>query len=68
MNTFPITVVAYNKEYDLFTLSIDPAKFTHAAWFDVDDFQVPGAVLPALIGQYGEPDELVGQTFECKLP
>jgi hypothetical protein len=44
----------------------DP-EYAHAAP-DFDDFKVPGILLPALIGEYGEPDELVGRVFTIELP
>lgn len=67
MNIQKITVAAYEEFADLFTLSVvcDPAD--KAGWVDIDDFVVPGLVLPRLIGVSGEPDELVGQTFEVDL-
>ena len=35
---------------------------------DFDDFEVPGIVLPALIGEYGEPSELLGRAFVVRVP
>jgi len=71
-----IKIEAYDADADVFTISAfgftpedeieDPIYAASAP--DLDDFVVPGLVLPALIGEYGEPDELLGRTFVVCLP
>lgn len=71
-----VRIVSYDEGIDVFTLTafgfiegdeqIDPT-YCHSAP-DFDDFTVPGIVLPALIGEHGEPAELVNQVFEVQLP
>ena len=75
-NTIKIRVQSYDEGTDVFTLAafgfqegdeaLDPEYVRGAP--DFDDFEVPGLVLPALIGEYGEPDEIIEQVFEIKLP
>lgn len=71
--TVKIRVQSYDEQIDVFTL----AAFGFVAGddlsdgydpIDLDDFQVPGHVLPALIGRYGEPAELLGQVFTVPMP
>lgn len=71
-----IRIASYEEGIDVFTLTafgfapgdekID-ADYVRSAP-DFDDFTVPGIVLPALIGECGEPSELVGKVFEVRLP
>lgn len=76
MQKVKITVSDYDEGIDVFTVrafgfteedeASDPEYCKSAP--DFDDFTVPGILLPALIGEYGEPSELVGGTFEVQLP
>lgn len=76
MNTVKIVVLSYEEGIDVFTVGAfgfdeshveqDPEYCRSAP--DFDDFEIPGLLLPVLIGECGEPDELVGRTFEAKLP
>lgn len=71
-----VIVQSYDEATDVFTLAafgfepehekIDPDYCRSAP--DFDDFEVPGAVLPAIIGEFGEPSELLGQVFDVNLP
>jgi hypothetical protein len=71
-----IKIADYDEGIDVFTVSAfgftpedeaaDADYYRSAP--DFDDFDVPGICLPALIGEYGEPSDLVGQVFEVKLP
>lgn len=66
-----VRVLAYDEAIDVFKLgafgftdedeSVDPDYCRGAP--DFDDFEVPGIVLPALLGEYGEPAELIGRVF-----
>lgn len=35
---------------------------------DFDDFDIPGILLPKLIGEFGAPSELIGRVFTVELP
>ena len=71
-----VEILSYDENLDVFKLgaygftpeaeAADPDYARDAA--DFDDFELPGIVLPALIGQWGEPSEFVGQVFELKMP
>ncbi len=71
-----ILINSYDEQIDVFKVGafgfvegdekIDPTYCRSAP--DFDDFEIPGLILPALIGEYGEPDELVGRVFEITLP
>ena len=71
-----VRVTSYDDSADLFTLTAvgftpeDDAEFPvySKAAPDFDDFEVPGIVLPALIGEYGEPSELLGRVFVVQVP
>lgn len=74
--TVKIRVAAYNESTDVFSLTafgflpedaVDDPEYCRSAP-DFDDFEVPGIVLPALVGEYGEPAELVGAVFTVNLP
>ena len=58
MDTVLIKITEYDSDVDTFTLRVPGCK----------DSTIAGTLLPVLIGEYGEPDELVGRTFEAKLP
>lgn len=71
-----IQIHSYEEGSDIFNIGawgfcpedqeIDPDYCRSAP--DFDDFEMPGALLPALIGEYGEPHELVGRVFTVELP
>lgn len=71
-----ITVLKCDEGIDVYTLGAygflpeheaeDPDYCRDAP--DFDDFEVPGILLPALIGECGEPAELVGRSFTVRLP
>lgn len=66
-----IAVQSYDEGTDTFTLAVtcsDEGRDTSANEYDYDDFTVPALVLPMLIGECGEPDELVGQEFPILMP
>ena len=75
-NTAKIRIHDYDEGIDVFTIvafgftpedeATDPEYARSAP--DFDDFQVPGLLLPALIGEYGEPSDLVGKVFTVTLP
>lgn len=75
-NKVKVHILSYEEGIDVFKLgafgfteedvAADPDYSRSAP--DFDDFEVPGIVLPALIGEYGDPSELVGQVFEIELP
>lgn len=50
-------VKSYDEGTDMFTVTSDPGLF------DIDEVEVEGCVLPMIIGEFGEPSELVGRTF-----
>lgn len=76
MNKVKITIVDYDECIDVFTVTaygFTPEAEEHDPEYcrsapDFDDFTVPGILLPALIGECGEPSELVWQTFDVTLP
>lgn len=71
-----VRILSYDESIDVFKLGAfgftpedveaDPTYSRSAP--DFDDFEMPGIVLPALIGECGEPSELVGQVFTIELP
>lgn len=71
-----VRVQSWDCDTDIFTLAAvgfcpeDEEEFPvySRAAPDFDDFQVPGVILPALIGEYGAPEELVGEVFVVKQP
>lgn len=71
-----VRVSGYDDSADLFTLSAvgfseeDQAQYPiySRAAPDFDDFEIPGIVLPGLIGEGGEPSELLGRVFVVKMP
>lgn len=71
MTTVLFEVLTYDESTDLFTIHVpcpDLGRDTPENDIDVDDFTVPGALLPLLTGEYGEPDEFIGRTFSRPLP
>lgn len=71
-----IRVLSYDESIDVFKLGafgftpedeIEDPDYSHSPP-DFDDFEVPGAVLPYLIAEYGEPSEFVGKVYELKMP
>ena len=76
MRKVKVVIRSFEEGIDVFTLGAYGFEPEHEAQDpdyckdapDFDDFEVPGIVLPALIGKYGEPSELVGRVFEIKLP
>lgn len=50
-------VKSYDEETDMFTVESDPGLF------DTDEVEIEGCVLPMIIGEMGEPHELVGRKF-----
>lgn len=75
-NWVKVRVLSYDEGIDVFTLGafgfqegdeeIDP-HYTRGAP-DFDDFEVPGLVLPALTGEYGEPEEYLGKVYTVPMP
>lgn len=60
-------IASYDEIVDLFTVSVfNESEGTETPMGSA--FQITGAALPALIGEYGEPDELVGNVFTVNLP
>ena len=66
-----VRVVSYDEGADTFKLSAvgfsaederDFPVYSRGAP-DFDDFEIPGAVLPFLVGEFGEPSELVGNAY-----
>ena len=76
MKKVKVVIHSFEEGIDVFTLGAYGFEPEHEAQDpdyckdapDFDDFEVPGIVLPALIGECGEPSELVGRVFEIKLP
>lgn len=71
-----VRVADYKEGTDIFTLTavgfteedqVEFPTYSRAAP-DFDDFEVPGLLLPALIGEFGEPSELLGRAFVVQLP
>ena len=71
-----VRVADYKEGTDIFTLTavgfteedqVEFPTYSRAAP-DFDDFEVPGLLLPALIGEFGEPFELLGRAFVVQLP
>jgi hypothetical protein len=58
MNT--IDIKDYDESSDTFTVACPQGSF--------EPFGLPAVLLPALVGEYGEPQELVLRTFEVKMP
>lgn len=54
-----ISIDSYDEQFDTFAITVP---------FNGYRSLIPAFVMPAVIGEYGEPDELVGRTFEVKLP
>ena len=71
-----VRVQAWDCDTDIFTLSAvgfteeDEQEYPiySKAAPDFDDFTIPGLLLPSLIGEYGMPEELVGEVFVVNLP
>lgn len=71
-----IRVIGYDEQIDVFKIAAfgftdedvaeDPEYSRDAP--DFDDFEVPGAVLPHMLGEFGEPSEFVGRVFTLKSP
>lgn len=57
-----VHVKSYDESLDMFELAADDGVQTLPA------FDVPGVVLPYLVGEYGEPGEFVGKVFGLKTP
>ena len=71
-----VRVADYEEGTDIFTLTavgfteedqVEFPTYSRAAP-DFDDFEVPGLLLPALIGEFGEPSELLDRAFVVQLP
>jgi hypothetical protein len=68
-----ITVQGYDEETDSFEVGVpvyEPgdAEFEQIEGcrndqIDVDDFNMPASLLAYLVGEFGEPSELVGRNF-----
>lgn len=56
-HTTEFFVKSYDEGADTFEVLVDPGLF------DIDVIEVQGAMLPMLIGEFGEPDELVGRSY-----
>ena len=56
-HTTEFFVKSYDEGADTFEVLVDPGLF------DVDEVEISGCVLPMVIGEFGDPFELVGNTF-----
>lgn len=56
-HTTEFFVKSYDEATDTFTVEVD------SGLFDVDVIEVEGHTLPMIIGEMGEPDELVGRSY-----
>lgn len=50
-------VKSYDENTDMFTVKSEPGLF------DTDEVEIEGRILPMIIGEMGEPHELVGRKF-----
>lgn len=75
-NLVKVRVLSYEEGIDVFTLGafgfqegdeLIDADYTRDAP-DFDDFEVPGLVLPALIGEYAEPSEVMRKVYTVPMP
>ena len=56
-HTTEFFVQSYSEATDTFSVLVD------SGLFDVDVIDVEGFMLPMIIGEMGEPDELVGRSY-----
>jgi hypothetical protein len=71
-----VRVTGYDESIDVFTLTAvgftpeDEAQFPvySGGAPDFDDFTVPGIVLPAITGEWGEPAEFLNKVYAVPLP
>lgn len=60
-------VVSYEESEDTFSLQQVESNI-ETSTIDVDRFDVPAIVVACLLGEWGEPHELVGKTVKMRTP
>lgn len=55
-----LVVLAYDQSTDTFECEIEDLNY------DYDPFGLPALLLPMLVGESGEPEKFVGNTYELR--
>lgn len=64
--TVVVEVIGYEESTDSFVLHVpcpDTGRDEDCNRVDVDDFAMPAGLFAHLTGEFGEPDELVGNSY-----
>lgn len=56
-HTTEFFVQFYSEATDKFKVLVD------SGMFDIDEIEVDAVILPMIIGEFGEPEELVGKSY-----